>query len=111
VDPHRSQSGCIDAGDPQRILQLPPTVDNRAAEVVKAGGRNPSLAELVRTAGGGADRQHRSDRGRRERRETEQVFPFLVIMRAKTTWRTCYNWTQAMAVLRIHFGDRIPDNT
>lgn len=36
---------------------------------------------------------------------------WLAIMRAKTTWRTCYNWTQAMAVLRIHFGDRIPDNT
>ena len=33
------------------------------------------------------------------------------IMRAKTNWRTCYNWTHAMAVLRIHFGDRIPDNT
>jgi putative transposase len=36
---------------------------------------------------------------------------WLAIMRAKATWRTCYNWTQAMAVLRIHFGDRIPDNT
>jgi len=36
---------------------------------------------------------------------------WLAISRAKTNWRTCYNWTQAMAVLRIHFGDRIPDNT
>jgi len=36
---------------------------------------------------------------------------WLAIQRAQTTWRTCYNWTQAMAVLRIHFGDRIPDNT
>jgi len=36
---------------------------------------------------------------------------WLAIMRAKTNWRTCYNWTQAMAVLRIHFEDRIPDNT
>src|SRR5881296_1945934 len=35
---------------------------------------------------------------------------WLAIMRAKTSWKTCYNWTQAMAVLRIHFGDRIPDN-
>ena len=34
---------------------------------------------------------------------------WLAISRAKTNWRTCYNWTQAMAVLRIHFGDRIPD--
>jgi transposase-like protein len=36
---------------------------------------------------------------------------WLSIQRAKTSWRTCYNWTNAMAVLRIHFGDRIPDNT
>jgi transposase-like protein len=35
---------------------------------------------------------------------------WLAIMRAKTSWRSCYNWTQAMAVLQIHFGDRIPDN-
>jgi putative transposase len=36
---------------------------------------------------------------------------WLAIQRAKTNWRSCYNWTQAMAVLRIHFGDRIPDHT
>jgi transposase-like protein len=36
---------------------------------------------------------------------------WLAIQRAKTNWRTCYNWTQAMAVLRIHFGDRVPDNS
>jgi putative transposase len=36
---------------------------------------------------------------------------WLAIQRAKSNWRTCYNWTKAMAVLRIHFGDRIPDNT
>jgi putative transposase len=36
---------------------------------------------------------------------------WLAIQRAKSSWRSCYNWTQAIAVLRIHFGDRIPDNT
>jgi len=36
---------------------------------------------------------------------------WLAIQRAKNSWKTCYNWTTAMAVLRIHFGDRIPDNT
>jgi transposase-like protein len=35
---------------------------------------------------------------------------WLAIQRAKNSWRSCYNWTQAMAVLRIHFGDRIPDH-
>jgi putative transposase len=33
---------------------------------------------------------------------------WLSIMRAKTSWRSCYNWTRAMAVFRIHFEDRIP---
>ena len=36
---------------------------------------------------------------------------WLAIMRAKTNWRTCYNWTKAMSVLHIHFGDRIPNHT
>src|SRR5581483_3288975 len=35
---------------------------------------------------------------------------WLAVQRGKGAWRSCYNWTQAMAVLRIHFGDRIPDN-
>lgn len=34
---------------------------------------------------------------------------WLAVMRAKTSWRNCYNWSNAMSVLRIHFGDRIPD--
>jgi putative transposase len=34
---------------------------------------------------------------------------WLAVTRAKTSWRSCYNWTSAMSVLRIHFGDRIPD--
>lgn len=33
---------------------------------------------------------------------------WLSISRAKTSWRSCYNWIRAMAVFRIHFGDRIP---
>ena len=36
---------------------------------------------------------------------------WLAITRAQPNWRNCYNWTTAMAVLRIHFGDRIPDHT
>jgi putative transposase len=36
---------------------------------------------------------------------------WLAIQRAKNSWKTCYNRTKAMAVPRIHFGDRIPDNT
>ena len=33
---------------------------------------------------------------------------WLSIQRAKTSWRKCYNWNRAMAVFRIHYGDRLP---
>lgn len=33
---------------------------------------------------------------------------WLSIQRAQTSWRKCYNWNRAMAVLRIHYGDRLP---
>jgi putative transposase len=36
---------------------------------------------------------------------------WLAIQRAKSSWKARYNRTNAIAVLRIHFGDRIPDNT
>lgn len=34
---------------------------------------------------------------------------YLATMRAESKWRTVYNWTAALAALKIHFGDRIPD--
>ena len=34
---------------------------------------------------------------------------WLSVMRAKSSWRSCYNWSTAISVLRIHFGDRLPD--
>ena len=35
---------------------------------------------------------------------------WLAITRAQTKWRHAYNWNAALAALKIHFGDRIPDN-
>ena len=35
---------------------------------------------------------------------------WLAITRAQTKWRHAYNWNTALAALKIHFGDRIPDN-
>lgn len=35
---------------------------------------------------------------------------YLAIDRAQTKWRHAYNWNAALAALKIHFGDRIPDN-
>jgi putative transposase len=34
---------------------------------------------------------------------------YLAITRAQTKWRHAYNWNAALAALKIHFGDRIPD--
>jgi putative transposase len=34
---------------------------------------------------------------------------YLAIDRAQAKWRRAYNWNAALAALKIHFGDRIPD--
>jgi putative transposase len=34
---------------------------------------------------------------------------FLAIERAETTWRSVRAWTAALAALKIHFADRLPD--
>jgi putative transposase len=34
---------------------------------------------------------------------------YLAIQRAQTKWRSVLGWTAALAALKIHFGDRIPD--
>jgi transposase-like protein len=34
---------------------------------------------------------------------------YLAIERAETKWRSARSWTNALAALKIHFGDRIPD--
>jgi putative transposase len=34
---------------------------------------------------------------------------WLAITRAETKWRRAYHWTRALAALKIHFDDRLPD--
>jgi transposase-like protein len=34
---------------------------------------------------------------------------YLAIIRARENWRMCYNWKTSMGILRLHFGDRIPE--
>ena len=34
---------------------------------------------------------------------------YLAIERAETKWRSARSWTSALAALKIHFGDRLPD--
>jgi putative transposase len=34
---------------------------------------------------------------------------YLAIERAETKWRSARSWTPALAALKIHFGDRLPD--
>lgn len=34
---------------------------------------------------------------------------YLAILRAERKWRRAYHWTQALAALKIHFEDRLPD--
>jgi len=34
---------------------------------------------------------------------------YLAIERAETKWRSAASWTSALAALKIHFGDRLPN--
>ncbi len=34
---------------------------------------------------------------------------YLTIQNAQHNWRHAYNWSAALAALKIHFGDRLPD--
>ena len=34
---------------------------------------------------------------------------YLAVERAETKWRSARSWTSALAALKIHFGDRLPD--
>jgi putative transposase len=36
---------------------------------------------------------------------------YLAITNAQKNWRHTYNWSSALVAFRIHFGDRLPDNT
>jgi putative transposase len=36
---------------------------------------------------------------------------YLAITRAQQKWRHTYNWSSALVAFRIHFGERLPDNT
>jgi putative transposase len=36
---------------------------------------------------------------------------YLAITRAQQKWRHTYHWSSALVAFRIHFGDRLPDNT
>jgi putative transposase len=36
---------------------------------------------------------------------------YLAITNAQKNWRHTYNWSAALVAFRIHFGDRLPDNT
>lgn len=48
-------------------------------------------------------------RGHFPNEEAATKLIYLAIIRAESKWRSVYNWTAALAALKIHFGDRIPD--
>ncbi|MDQ3630746.1 MAG: transposase [Actinomycetota bacterium] len=50
-------------------------------------------------------------RGHFPTEEAARKLIYLAIDRAQTKWRHAYNWNAALAALKIHFGDRIPDAT
>jgi transposase-like protein len=84
--------------------------DGRLTLAVPSKGRMAAPA-LELFAAAGQIRKTIKTRGHFPNDDAALRLIWLAIQRAKNSWKTCYNWTKAMAVLRIHFGDRIPDNT
>jgi len=54
-------------------------------------------------------RKHVKTRGSFPTQDAARKLLYLTITNAQHNWRTANNWTAALAALRIHFGDRIPD--
>jgi len=54
-------------------------------------------------------RKHVKTRGSFPTQDSARKLLYLTIKNAEQNWRTAYNWTAALAALKIFFGDRLPD--
>lgn len=54
-------------------------------------------------------RKHVKTRGSFPTQDAARKLLYLTITNAQQNWRRAYNWTAALAALKIHFGDRLPD--
>lgn len=54
-------------------------------------------------------RKHVKTRGSFPTEDAARKLLYLTITNAEQNWRRAYNWTAALAALKIHFGDRLPD--
>jgi len=54
-------------------------------------------------------RKHVKTRGSFPTQDSARKLLYLTIKNAEHNWRTAYNWTAALAALKIFFGDRLPN--
>jgi len=54
-------------------------------------------------------RKHVKTRGSFPTQDAARKLLYLTIQNAQHNWRHAYNWSAALAALKIHFGDRLPD--
>ncbi len=54
-------------------------------------------------------RKHVKTRGSFPTEDSARKLLYLAITNAQQNWRRAYNWNAALAALKIHFGDRLPD--
>jgi transposase-like protein len=54
-------------------------------------------------------RKHVKTRGSFPTQDSARKLLYLTIQNAEHNWRRAYNWSAALAALKIHFGDRLPD--
>ena len=54
-------------------------------------------------------RKHVKTRGSFPTQDAARKLLYLTINNAQQNWKCAYNWSAALAALKIHFGDRLPD--
>ena len=82
VPTHRPQSPTVKGQTPKSVLKTP--IHRQVRKAIKTRGAFPD-----------------------EQAATKLMY--LAILRAQDKWRRVQNWTPALAALKIHFEDRLPD--
>lgn len=78
------------------FLALPPALRRIVYTTNTIEAMHRQIRKVIKTKGSFPD----------EQAATKLIY--LAMLRAETKWRSAYNWTPALAALKIHFPDRIP---
>jgi len=79
------------------FLAFPPDLRRAVYTTNTIEALNRQIRKIIKTRGSFPDE------------DSARKLLYLAITRAQRKWRHTYNWNSALAALKIHFGERIPD--